>query len=322
MDNNKKILITGGAGFIGSQVTKALLERGDNVVVVDNFNEYYDSSLKRARVEKLLNGFDNFELIEVDIGDYERLEKIFKAKKIDKVCHLAAQAGVRYSLENPFIYAHTNYLGTLNLLELCRRYDVKDFIFASSSSVYGHTEAKIFKEADRTDTPISLYAATKKANEEAAYTYHHLYGMNCFGLRFFTVYGPWGRPDMALFKFTKAILAGEPIDVYNHGKMARDFTYIKDIADGTVLAIDKTSGYEIFNLARGESIELIKFIDELEKSLGKKTKKNMMALQPGDVQSTSADISKARKKLGYDPQISISEGIENFAKWYSDYYGK
>ncbi len=319
-NNQKTILITGGAGFIGAHVAKKLLERGDRVVVVDNFNDYYDPKLKRDRVAKLLGGFDNLELVEADIADYKKVEEIFKNKKIDKVCHLAAQAGVRYSLEKPFIYADTNYIGTLNLLELCRHYDVKDFIYASSSSVYGNSKAELFNEKDRVDFPISLYAATKKANEEVAYTYHHLYGLNCTGLRFFTVYGPWGRPDMALFKFTKAILADKPIDVYNHGKMARDFTYIDDIVNGVLLAIDKTFDYEIFNLARGQSMELTRYIEELEKSLGKIAEKNMMPIQLGDVPATRADISKAKEMLGYSPSISIDEGVENFVEWYRGYY--
>ena len=316
----RTILLTGGAGFIGFHTAKKLLERGDRIIIVDNFNDYYDPELKRARAKILTSKYDAVEFEEVDIADYKALENIFKNEKIDKVCHLAAQAGVRYSLEHPFAYERTNITGTLNLLELCRHYSVKDFIYASSSSVYGNNKKLPFIETDRVDTPISLYAASKKSNEEMAYTYHHLFGLNCTGLRFFTVYGPWGRPDMALFLFTKAILDNKAIKVFNNGEMARDFTYIDDIVSGVIFALDKSYPYEIFNLARGESIKLMDYISEIEKNLNKSAKKNMMPLQPGDVPETSADISHAREKLGYDPQTSVPTGVKNFIEWYKRYY--
>jgi UDP-glucuronate 4-epimerase len=241
------VLVTGGAGFIGFHVTKALLERGDSVVAIDNFNSYYDVSLKKARAQELKKFSKSkkikFYMIESDISDYNAIEKIFKKHKFDKICHLAAQAGVRYSIENPFAYEKANILGTLVMLELARHYDVKDFIYASSSSVYGNNKKLPFSEQDSVDNPISLYAATKKSNELMAYTYHHLYGLNCTGLRFFTVYGPYGRPDMALFKFVKNIIEGKEIEVYNHGKMKRDFTYITDIVYGVIAAIDKSYSY-------------------------------------------------------------------------------
>ena len=314
-----KILVTGGAGFIGFHTVIALLERGDDVVVIDNFNDYYSRELKEARA-KVLADYKNVKIIRADITDYAAMEEIFKEHRFDKICHLAAQAGVRYSLENPFIYEKTNTLGTLNLLELCQRYSIKDFIFASSSSVYGNNKKLPFSEDDRVDIPISLYAATKKANEEMAFSYHHLYGLNCIGLRFFTVYGPWGRPDMALFKFTENIIAGKPIDVYNKGNMTRDFTYISDAVGGVLAAIDKSYSYEIFNLARGESVNLMEYIKEIENNLGKKAEKNMMPIQPGDVPATLSDISKAKKMLNYNPRVSIKEGIKEFINWYRDYF--
>lgn len=320
MKNQKNILITGGAGFIGMHVAQELLLRGDRVTIVDNFNDYYDPSLKEARANLLKENFDEVEIYKIDITDYAAMEKLFKKKNFDKVCHLAAQAGVRYSLENPFAYLETNARGTLNMLELCRHYKVKDFIFASSSSVYGNNKKMPFLEEDQVDQPISLYAATKKSNEEMAYTYHHLFGLNCTGLRFFTVYGPWGRPDMALFKFTQNIFKGKQIDVYNNGNMARDFTYIDDIVSGVIAAIDKSFPFEIFNLARGQSIKLTYYISEIEKNVGKEAFRNNMPMQPGDVPVTSADISKARKLLDYEPAFSIEEGVANFVEWYKEYY--
>lgn len=314
-----KVLITGAAGFIGFHTAKRLLERGDEVVCVDNFNDYYDPALKSSRAKELMK-FE-VEVIKADVTEYSNMAEIFAKHQIDKVFHSAAQAGVRYSIENPFAYELTNVLGTLNMLELCKNYGVTDFVLSSSSSVYGNNEKLPFSEDDRVDTPISIYAATKKSNEEMCYTYSHLYEMNCTCLRFFTVYGPWGRPDMALFKFTKSILEGEAIEVYNHGDMARDFTYVEDIVDGVVAALDNPFRYEIFNLARGNSVKLVEFIEAVESALEIKSEKNMMPLQPGDVPETAADITKAKEKLGYNPKFSVQEGVRNFVGWYREYYG-
>ena len=313
------ILVTGGAGFIGFHTAKALLERGDNVVVVDNFNDYYDIRIKEARAKELKK-FDNVKIIRADISNYNSMEKIFQKNHFDKICHLAAQAGVRYSLENPFAYEKANGVGTLNLLELTRKNKIKDFIFASSSSVYGGNKKMPFSELDNVDSPISLYAATKRYNELQAHVYHNLYGLNCTGLRFFTVYGPYGRPDMALFLFTKSILEGKEIAVFNHGNMKRDFTYVSDCVSGVISALDKSYPFEIFNLARGEQVKLDKFIEEIEKNLGIKSKRKLLPLQPGDVPETSADISKAIKLLGYNPKVSVKEGIKNFIDWYKKFY--
>ncbi len=285
------ILVTGGAGFIGFHVAKALLERGDNVTIIDNFNDYYDVKLKEARIKELGN---NIEVIKADISDNNTMDIIFKKHKFSKICHLAAQAGVRYSLENPLEFEKSNILGTMVMLEMARKYNIGDFVFASSSSVYGNNKKIPFSEEDNVDNPVSLYAATKKSNELLAYTYHYLYKINCTGLRFFTVYGPWGRPDMAYFKFTKAILEDKPIDIYNNENMKRDFTYISDITDGIIAAIDNPS-------------------------LKKKAKKNMMPMQPGDVKITYANIKKAEKLLNYKPKVKIEEGINRFVEWYKRY---
>ena len=313
------ILITGLAGFIGSNTAKKLLERGDNIIGIDNFNDYYDPTLKEKRISDFLAGHD-FKLYRIDIADKKSLKQVFEENKIDKICHLAAQAGVRYSLTNPDIYLHSNIIGTTNLLELAKDYKIKDFVFASSSSVYGGNKNFPFSETDNVDHPISLYAATKKSNELQAHVYHHLYGLNCFGLRFFTVYGPWGRPDMALFKFTKAIIAGETIDVFNNGRHKRDFTYIDDIVDGILASLDKCSGYEIFNLGNNQPVELEHFISLIENKLGKKAIKNYLPLQIGDVPETYANIDKAKKILGYESRNSIEDGIEKFLIWYKQYY--
>lgn len=320
MADKKTILLTGGAGFIGFHTARVLLKRGDRVLIVDNFNDYYDPKVKRDRILELQKEFSDLAVYEIDLSGYEALEKVFQDNKIDKVCNLAAQAGVRYSLTNPFVYVNSNIVGFVNILELCRHYSVKDLVFASSSSVYGTNKKMPFSESDRVDNPISLYAASKKSNEEMAFTYHHLFGLNCTGLRFFTVYGPWGRPDMALFLFTKAILSGEPINVFNNGEMARDFTYIDDIVSGVIASIDKGFAYEIFNLARGESVRLLDYISELENNLGISAKMNMMPIQPGDVPKTSADIAKAREMLGYEPKTSVGEGVKRFAEWYREYF--
>lgn len=313
------ILVTGGAGFIGSALIQALVGRGDAVVSVDNFNNYYDQKLKRDRIGKFLSGV-NFEMHEIDICDFEALDKIFSSNTFEAICHLAAQAGVRYSLENPFVYEKTNVLGTLNMLELAKKHQIKNFIFASSSSVYGGNTKLPFSETDSVDRPISLYAATKKADELMAYTYHHLHGIDCAGLRFFTVYGPWGRPDMALFKFTKAIFEGRPIDVYNNGKMERDFTYIDDIVDGILRALDKNIGYEIYNLGNNKPVALEYFIKVIENNIGAEAHKNLLPMQDGDVPKTWADIEKAKTKLEWEPKVRIEEGIELFMEWYKEYY--
>jgi len=314
-----KILITGGAGFIGSNVAKKLIDLGHKIVIVDNLNDYYDPELKKNRIKIFLKDY-KFKFFQIDITDYKAIENIFRQEKFNKVLHLAAQAGVRHSLDHPFIYEKTNTLGTLNILELCRHYKVDHLIFASSSSVYGNNKKLPFSEEDRVDTPISLYASTKKSSEEMTFVYHHLFGLNCTGFRFFTVYGPWGRPDMALFKFTKNIIEDKPINVNNNGKMARDFTYIDDIVAGIIAAVDNIFPYEIINLARGESISLMEYINEIEKNLGKIAKKNMKPIPPGDVPATSADISKAKKLLNYNPRVSVDEGIKEFIKWYKGYY--
>ncbi|OGY85729.1 MAG: hypothetical protein A2233_03790 [Candidatus Kerfeldbacteria bacterium RIFOXYA2_FULL_38_24] len=314
-----KILVTGSAGFIGFHTSQALLKRGDEVIGVDNFNDYYDPQLKRDR-NAILEKFANFKLSEIDFSDLASLEQVFKNEKIDKICHLGAQAGVRYSITNPFVYQETNLKGTLNLLEMARHYQIKDFIFASSSSVYGGNTKVPFSETDAVDHPISLYAATKRANELMAYTYHHLYGLNCTGLRFFTVYGPWGRPDMALFKFTRLIAQNQPIEIYNNGRHSRDFTYIDDIVDGVVKSLDKAYPYEVINLGNNQPVELMYFIECIEKALGKKAQKQMLSLQQGDVEKTYANISKAKKLLDYQPKTDIQSGIKKFVSWYQDYY--
>lgn len=313
------ILVTGGAGFIGFHVSRKLLERGDNVVIADNFNDYYDPKLKYARIDTIKNN-KNLKVYKVDISEYKHLEEVFKKHKFDKICHLAAQAGVRYSLTDPFRYELWNNLGTLNLFELARRYNVKDVVYASSSSVYGGNTKIPFSETDNVDKPVSFYAATKKANELYAYTYHHLYGINCTGLRFFTVYGEWGRPDMALFLFVDNILNNKPIEVYNHGKMERDFTYVDDMVHGVLAAIDRPFGYEIFNLGNNKPVKLTYFIECIENVLGKKAEKKMMPMQPGDVPKTYADIKKAKTMLSFNPKIDIKEGIKRFVEWYKQYY--
>ncbi|HNW09375.1 MAG TPA: NAD-dependent epimerase [bacterium] len=313
------ILITGIAGFIGSNTAKRLLSEGVEVVGVDNFNDYYDPQIKRDRINKFLADYD-FKVYECDIADKDKLKGVFANHKIDKICHLAAQAGVRYSLENPAAYISANIVGTNNILELAKDYGIKQVVYASSSSVYGGNTKIPFSEADPVDNPISLYAATKKANELQAHVYHHLYGINTVGLRFFTVYGPWGRPDMALFKFTKAILAGQPIDVYNHGEHRRDFTYIDDIVAGIVAALDNCQGYQIYNLGNNQPVELEYFISVIENELGQPAIKNYLPLQVGDVPATYADIDKAKSQLGYEPKVGVEQGIKNFLEWYKRYY--
>ncbi|PIT97689.1 hypothetical protein COT77_00055 [Candidatus Berkelbacteria bacterium CG10_big_fil_rev_8_21_14_0_10_41_12] len=314
-------LVTGSAGFIGFHLAQKLLQENHQVIGVDNLNNYYDPKLKKARLE-ILKKHSNFSFYQLDIAEFASFEKVFTENKIDKVCHLAAQAGVRYSLENPHIYEQSNMVGFLNLLELMRKHKVKDLVYASSSSVYGGIKKVPFIEDMTINQPISLYAATKAANELYAYVYHHLYELNAIGLRFFTVYGPWGRPDMALFLFTKAILENKPIKVFNQGQMKRDFTYVDDIISGIMASLDKVSdlGYEIFNLGCADPVNLLDFIKTIEENLGKKAKKEFLPLQPGDVPNTYADISKAQKLLGYQPKIKIKEGVGKFIDWYRKYY--
>lgn len=315
---SKKILVTGAAGFIGSWTSEALVQAGHSVIGIDNFNSYYDVNLKRARAKRLEG---KVQIIEADVSNQSAVDKVFKENKFDQVCHLAAQAGVRYSLENPHAYETANNVGTLNMLEACRHNNVQSIVFASSSSVYGGNKKVPFSVKDPVDKPISLYAATKKYNELMAHTYHHLFGLHCTGLRFFTVYGPWGRPDMALFKFTKAILAGEPIDVYNHGKMKRDFTFITDIVQGVLAALEKNYPYEIFNLGNSKTVELSHYIECVEKELGKQAKKNFLPLQMGDVPETTSDIEYTREKLGFSPKVDVEQGIHEFVAWYKTYHG-
>jgi UDP-glucuronate 4-epimerase len=317
--NLPTILVTGAAGFIGFHLSRGLLEKGYRVIGLDSMNEYYDVSLKESRLE-ILKPYPDFVFCKEDIQNLSGLKKVFQTHAIDRVCNLAAQAGVRYSLENPFSYQKSNLEGFLNLLEMAREYQVQNFVYASSSSVYGSNEKTPFSVEDRVDTPVSLYAATKKANELMAHAYHHLFDFPCTGLRFFTVYGPWGRPDMALFLFTDAILNNRPIDVYNYGQMRRDFTYIDDIVDGTIAAIERPHAYEVFNLGNSDTTELMEFIRLIEDELGMEAQKNMMPLQPGDVPATSADIQKSREMLGFSPKTSIREGIHNFLVWYREYY--
>lgn len=313
-----KILITGGAGFIGSNLAKKLMDRGDKVVLIDNFNDYYDPQLKKDRIKKLLKGY-KFKLYKGDIRDLNLLDKIFKTEKLDKVMHLAAMAGVRSSLLDPLLYEDVNVRGTLNLLEMSRKYKIKNFVYASSSSVYGKNSKVPFSEADSVDTPISPYAATKKATELLAHVYSHIYGLNTTGLRYFTVYGPWGRPDMALFLFTDGIAKGTPIKVFNHGKMSRNFTYVDDIVSGTIAVIDANLKCEVMNIGGDKEETLMRYIEVLEKNMGKKAKKKLLPMQPGDVPATVADIRKLRK-LGWKPTTRIEEGIKNFVMWYKEYY--
>ena len=314
------ILVTGTAGFVGHTTAKVLLERGDTVIGVDNFNDYYDVSLKEDR-NRELEKYPNFKLYRVDISNLEDLKKVFEENDIDRVCHLAAQAGVRYSIDNPYVYADSNMVGFVNMINLTKEKGVKHFIYASSSSVYGDTSKIPFVETEDVNSPISLYAASKRSNELIAYTYHHLFKLNTIGLRFFTVYGPWGRPDMAIFKFANQMVKGEEIPVFNYGKdMKRDFTYIDDIVDGVVRAIDCEYSNEIFNLGKGSPDELGEMISLIEKHMGIKSKKKLLPMQPGDVLITYSNTNKAKKMLGYDPKITLDEGIEKFVEWYKKYY--
>jgi UDP-glucuronate 4-epimerase len=316
------VLVTGVAGFIGNAVALALLQRGDNVIGIDNMNDYYSVELKKKRLNRIASPFHK-----IDICDKPKLAEIFANNKIDAVVHLAAQAGVRYSLENPRAYIDSNITGTLNVFECCRNFGVKNIVFASSSSVYGDNAKIPFSTSDRTDNPVSLYAATKKSCELMAHTYSHLFGLNIIGLRYFTVYGPWGRPDMAPMLFAKNILEDKPIKVFNNGNMKRDFTYIGDIVSGTIAALDnclnldsQDSGInKIFNIGRGEPVDLMRFIEILENELGKTAIKEFLPMQAGDVPVTWADTAALEKTTGYRPKISLETGIKHFAQWYLEF---
>lgn len=314
----KRVFITGAAGFIGFHMARHLHQRGDLVIGYDNFNAYYDPQLKRARAAQLLK--DGIIVLEGDVKDKERLQRAIEEHQTTHILHLAAQAGVRYSLQNPHTYLQSNIEGFLNVLEICRLHPHIPLIYASSSSVYGLNQKVPFSIEDRTDQQASLYGVTKKTNELMAQTYHHLFGIPVTGLRFFTVYGPWGRPDMAYFSFTRAILEGRPIEIYNHGKMKRDFTYIDDIVAGTTAALDRSSPCAIFNLGHHQPEELLHLIGCLEKELGQQAHKIMRPMQPGDVVSTYADIEESTSELGFIPKVSLEEGIAHFIKWYRDYY--
>ncbi|ABA88713.1 UDP-galacturonate 4-epimerase [Syntrophotalea carbinolica DSM 2380] len=332
-----KILVTGAAGFIGFHLAKVLLERGDDVVGLDNLNDYYDVSLKQARLAQL-EGLSRFRFIKCDLADREGIARLFREEKFDRVVNLAAQAGVRYSLKNPHAYVDSNLVGFVNILEGCRHNDVKHLVYASSSSVYGANTSMPFSIHHNVDHPVSLYAASKKANELMAHTYAHLYRLPVTGLRFFTVYGPWGRPDMALFLFSKAILEGRPIDVFNYGKMQRDFTYIDDIVEGVVRTLDHTafsnpdwSGdhpdpgtssapYRLYNIGNNNPVELLALIQTLEKALGKTAEKNLLPMQPGDVPATYADVDDLTRDVGFKPSTSIEDGVAKFVQWYRDYF--
>ena len=332
-----KILVTGAAGFIGMHCAERLLARGDTVIGIDNMNDYYDVSLKQARLDRLLPKAE-FTFIEGDIADRAVMEKLFATEQPDHIIHLAAQAGVRYSLENPHAYIDANLQGFMNILEGCRHHKVAHLVYASSSSVYGGNASMPFSEHDNVDHPVSLYAATKKANELMAHTYSHLYDIPTTGLRFFTVYGPWGRPDMALFSFTQSILAGRPIDVYNKGDMVRDFTYIDDIVEGVIRVLDKpatandgydardpdpataAAPYRLFNIGNGNPTPLMDYIEALETALGMTAEKNMMPMQPGDVMATSADMAELHQWVGFAPNTDVTDGVKKFIDWYTAFY--
>jgi len=334
-----KYLVTGAAGFIGANVSKRLCAMGHEVVGIDNLNDYYDVGLKLARLAPL-EALSNFRFIKQDLADREGIAALFAQQGFQRVIHLAAQAGVRYSLDNPLAYADSNLVGHLTILEGCRHHKIEHLVYASSSSVYGLNQKMPFSTEDSVDHPISLYAATKKANELMSHTYSHLYQLPTTGLRFFTVYGPWGRPDMALFKFTKAILAGETIDVYNHGDLSRDFTYIDDIVEGIIRVQDKppsstpdwhietgtpansSAPYRVFNIGNGSPVQLLDFITALERALGIEAKKQFLPMQPGDVHSTWADTEDLFKAVGYKPQVDINTGVSRFVEWYRAFYAK
>ena len=333
-----KVLVTGTAGFIGSHVALRLLERGDEVVGVDNLNDYYDVTLKKARLARFADN-PGYTHIQADLADRAAIEQAFAEHRPQRVVNLAAQAGVRYAAQNPHVYTSSNVTGFLHILEGCRHHGVEHLVFASTSSVYGANTDMPFSEHKSAEHPLTLYAATKKANEQMAHSYAHLYGIPCTGLRFFTVYGPWGRPDMALFLFTRAILAGEPIRVFNHGKHKRSFTYVDDIVEGVIRTLDKvppiderwdsnqpdpaSSGvapYRLFNIGNERPVELLKYIEVLEACLGRKAIMEMLPLQPGDVPDTEADVTDLIQAVGYRPQVSVETGVANFVRWYREYY--
>ncbi len=332
-----KILVTGAAGFIGMHASERLLARGDEVVGVDNLNDYYDPTLKEARLARLAPA-PNFRFVKMDVADRDGMARLFAEEKFDRVIHLAAQAGVRYSLQNPHAYIDSNIVGFTNILEGCRHSKVAHLVYASSSSVYGGNTKMPFSEHDSVDHPVSLYAATKKANELMAHTYSHLYGLPTTGLRFFTVYGPWGRPDMALFLFTKAMLEGRPIDVFNHGRMKRDFTYIDDIVEGVIRTLDRVAEpdpgfdadrpdpgrskapFRVFNIGNNNPVELMGFIEAIEGALGVSAQKNFLPLQDGDVPATYADTDELNAWTGFVPATSVNDGVARFVAWYRAYY--
>ncbi|MFC1837093.1 NAD-dependent epimerase [Thermodesulfobacteriota bacterium] len=332
-----KVLVTGSAGFIGFHLARKLLDTGIEVVGLDNLNPYYDPNLKKARLE-ILTPYDAYTHVNIDLADRDGMADLFKSQSFDVVVNMAAQAGVRYSLENPHSYVDTNIVGFVNLLEGCRHSGVKHFVFASSSSVYGANTKMPFSVHQNVDHPVSLYAASKKSNELMAHTYAHLFGLPVTGLRFFTVYGPWGRPDMALFLFTRAMLENRPIDVFNHGKMVRDFTYIDDIVEGVYRVMHKVPEadsawdsdapdpatsmcpYRIYNIGNNNKVDLVRYIEVLEEYLGKKAEKNFLPMQPGDVPATYADVEDLVQDVGFKPDTSIEQGIKRFVEWYKEYY--
>jgi UDP-glucuronate 4-epimerase len=332
-----KVLLTGAAGFIGMTTTLRLLARGDQVVGLDNLNDYYDVRLKQSRLARLTS-HPNFSFVQMDVADRPGIERLFAEGRFDRVVHLAAQAGVRYSLKNPHAYIDSNIVGFMNILEGCRHSAVQHLVYASSSSVYGGNTRMPFSEHDSVDHPVSMYAATKKANELMAHTYSHLFGLPTTGLRFFTVYGPWGRPDMALFLFTKAILEGRPIDVFNHGRMQRDFTFVDDIVEGVIRVLDRTAApdpayrpespdpgtsnapFRVFNIGNHNPVQLLDYIGCIEDALGRKAEKNLLPLQDGDVPATYADVDALRDWVGFTPATDIRTGIGRFVAWYREYY--
>lgn len=363
-----RILVTGTAGFIGYHLAKKLLERGDTVVGIDNINDYYDVNLKYDRLNETgisreaeqwyepvkSSKYPEYTFVRMNLEDREQMFKLFKESRFDRVCNLAAQAGVRYSIENPYAYIDSNIVGFINILEACRHHNLEHLAYASSSSVYGNNTKMPLSTSDSVDHPISLYAATKKSNELMAHTYSHLYGIPTTGLRFFTVYGPWGRPDMALFLFTKAIIEGQPIQVYNHGNMIRDFTFVDDIVEGVIRVIDnppmkkekgkrkrehgttntehgtrnkvpdpsvsETAPYKVYNIGNSSPVQLMDYIKAIEKHLGKEAEKEFLPMQPGDVPKTDADVTDLQRNLNYKPDTPVSEGIRRFVQWYREYY--